>query len=156
MHANAFFVQEKPRRGMGFIGGCFLVCGIFLLLGIVVPMGIISTRPGRDPSSGPSPREQVREQLQVVDWKWHTPGFGTVMVADFTISNGSPYDVKDVAIRFTEYGNSGTEVGTGTKTIYEVFKEGEVRGFRDFRMGFVHSQAATCGARIRTFEIVGE
>jgi len=42
-----------------------------------------------------------------------------VMVADFTITNLSNYTVKDLDVTCTHYANSGTEIDSNSRTIYE-------------------------------------
>jgi hypothetical protein len=104
-----------------------------------------------DPSPQ-SPKEQAKDQVGLAWWSWRKESFG-VMEADFVITNGSSYDIKDIKIRCDHYAKSGTRIDSNTRTIYDVIKAGETKEFTKFNMGFIHSQAASSSASIQDFAI---
>ena len=76
------------------------------------------------------------------------------MEADFTITNSSPYEIKDIEIKCIHYAKSGTRLDSNTRTIYDVIKAGETKKFQNLNMGFIHSQAESSAAVIQDFIIV--
>jgi hypothetical protein len=111
----------------------------------------------RTAPSGDSSYDEEREARQLVtiaDWSWHKEGFNNIMEADFTITNGSRFDIKDIKIKCVHSAKSGTQIDSNTRTIYDVIKAGETRQFRKFSMGFIHSQVESSSASIQDFVII--
>ena len=96
----------------------------------------------------------AKTQVEIVEWNWHTKGFGNIMEASFTIANNSPFAVKDIVIKCEHTAPSGTRIDSNRRTIYEVLKAGEVRSFQNFSMGFIHSQVSSSSAHIADFSIL--
>jgi hypothetical protein len=96
-----------------------------------------------------TPREQAKESLEIVEWTWGKKGFGNIMEATFRIRNKGPKDFKDIEIECVHTAPSGTVIDRNLRVIYEVVKAGETRTFKDFNMGFIHSQASKSAAGIR-------
>jgi len=92
--------------------------------------------------------------VKIVDFSWHTDGFGSVMVATFTIKNSLPVSVKDIEVECTHSASSGTVIDSNQRTIFEIIKSGQTRTFRDFNMGFIHSQAKRSGCIIVGVETI--
>lgn len=67
--------------------------------------------------------------------------------ASFTIENKNAFPVKDVEITCHHYANSGTEIDSNTRTVYEIVPAKGSKRINGFAMGFIHSQAAksACG-----------
>jgi len=111
---------------------------------------ITSMRPApHRPAPAPSPRQLMNEAIGNVSLKfeWSKTDFGVLLV-NFTIANRNDFDVKDVEIRCTHAGPSGTEIDSNTRTIFELFEAKTARKISKFNMGFVHSQAARSGCEI--------
>jgi hypothetical protein len=89
-----------------------------------------------------------------LDFKWAKSGFGSVMEADFTISNPTPYRVKDLEIECTHTAPSGTKIDSNTRTIYEVVEPKSKKVVKNFNMGFIHSQASKSSCGITDLTIV--
>ena len=89
----------------------------------------------------PSREEIARQNVELVSFEWQKGGFGSVMLADFTVRNKNDFPVKDITITCIHSGNSGTEIDRNTKTIYEIIKPQKKRTFREVSMGFIHSEA---------------
>lgn len=98
----------------------------------------------------PSAREMQKAALGAVklDSKWWKDGFGNVMMANFTVSNSSPYAVKDIEVECIHFAPSGTRVDSNKRTIFEVVGAGKSRTVDNFNMGFIHSQAESSACRI--------
>jgi hypothetical protein len=98
------------------------------------------------------PRAEVRRNperyLEISKFSWSKDGFGSVMVADFSIKNTSDYDLKDISIKCRHSGPSGTVIDSNERTIYELVKAKTVKPIRRFSMGFIHSQAARSGCEV--------
>ena len=149
-------VQPPPqkKKGMGFLSGCLLV---FLVLIIITAIGGMLTgsrsTTGSSFSESIDPKDEARGQIKIANWSWRTIGFDNIMEADFTITNGSRYDIKDIRIRCNHYAKSGTKIDSNTRTIYDIIKAGETRRFTKFNMGFIHSQVDSSAASIQDFVI---
>jgi hypothetical protein len=98
------------------------------------------------------PRAEVRRNperyLEISRFSWSKEGFGSVMVADFSIKNTSDYDLKDISIKCRHSGRSGTVIDTNERTIYEIVQAKTTKPIRHFSMGFIHSQAARSGCEV--------
>ena len=100
-----------------------------------------------------NPKEQALSQIRI-DVRWSTGGFGSVMLADFSVSNSSPYPVKDLEVTCTHFANSGTQIDSNTQTIYEVVPAKGKKVVRDFNMGFIHSQATSTSCKVTDLTIL--
>lgn len=87
-----------------------------------------------------SRRNQALGQIKL-DFTWRKGGFETAMVADFVITNPSPWRVKDLEITCHHYGPSGTKIDTNVRTIYEIVEPKSTKRVNQFNMGFIRSQA---------------
>lgn len=100
----------------------------------------------------PSARQIVRENLSL-EYKWAKAGFGSVMDADFIITNNSSYDIKDIVIKCVHFAKSGTEIDSNKKTIYDSFPANNKKIIKKFNMGFIHSQAVKSDCSITGFDM---
>jgi hypothetical protein len=105
-----------------------------------------STAQALDPKSTALP-------LIGLDYKWRKEGFDDVMEADFTVKNGSSYDIKDIEITCHHFGKSGTEIDSNTRTIFDVVKAHSTKKFLKFNMGLIHTQAARSSCAITNLGI---
>lgn len=109
------------------------------------------------PAPSPQPSVVTKEQakgLITLGYKWTKDGFGTIMMVDFTLTNRSPFDAKDITVTCTHYAPSGTEIDSNTRTIYEVVPAHGKKVIKDFNMGFIHSQAASTSCRIDDLDVL--
>jgi hypothetical protein len=98
-----------------------------------------------NPSSGASTPENPKDILLrdvKLGYKWYKEGFGSVMIADFTVKNPTQYSFKDFEITCTDSGPSGTVIDSNTRTIYEIVEPISTKVIKRVNMGFIHSQAA--------------
>jgi len=86
--------------------------------------------------------------IGVENWSWHRGGFDAVMLADFTITNASPWAIKDITITCRHHSSSGTAINENTRTIYRTFPAHSEITVSDFNMGIIDSQAQSSSASI--------
>jgi hypothetical protein len=98
--------------------------------------------------------KQVALRDVKLDFKWAKGGFGSVMLADFTIDNPTPYTIKDIEVKCVHSAPSGTEIDSNTRTIYEMVKPKSKKVVRGFNMGLINSQASSSACRIEDLEVV--
>lgn len=98
-------------------------------------------------------KKLVSEQLKL-DYEWRKIGFGSVLEADFTITNNSEYDIKDVDIQCEHYSKSDTKIDSNNEVIYEVFNSKTTKKINNFNMGFIHSQVNSSSCHIKSFVII--
>lgn len=79
---------------------------------------------------------------------WTKSGFGTVGLVTIAIENQNEFAVKDVLITCDFTASSGTKVGTASGTIYETIKPKSTRTFKEFNIGFIHSQSQRGGCAV--------
>lgn len=82
------------------------------------------------------------EKAVIVTERWSKGGFGSVMVADFTLKNVSNLALRDFRLECELQGNSGTLVNTKRITLFEKLGPQATRTIRDVNVGFINSQAA--------------
>ncbi len=99
--------------------------------------------------------DDPKRGLTLVTHSWYKSGFGSIMMADFTIRNDARIDLKDVTIKCVHSAPSGTEIDSNSKTIFEPFPKGKTRKLRDVNMGFIRDQAARSGCEIINAKVAG-
>lgn len=97
-------------------------------------------------------RDEAMAQTTISAFTWSTDGM--IMTANFTIKNDGPKDIKDVEIKCRHSAASGTVIDSNTRTIYDIVKSHSTKRFRNFNMGFIHSQAASSGCAITDVALV--
>ncbi len=85
------------------------------------------------------PQEFASAETKLVDFTWEKGGFGTVMMANFTIRNDSPVDVADVKIRCEHYGASGVVLDQNAGTAFGVVKAHSTTRIPSVNMGFLNA-----------------
>lgn len=98
-------------------------------------------------------RDHPEAAISIANMRWHKGGFGSVMIADFTLENVSTLALRDFEIECEVRGNSGTVIGTERVTVFDTLGPQTTRTFRDVSVGFIHSQAqrahcSTVGAKV--------
>jgi hypothetical protein len=118
-----------------------------------VGSGTSSNSGGTTNTSAEDPKEAALRDIKL-DFKWSKSGFGSIMEADFTITNPTSYKVKDLEVECVHSAPSGTVIDSNTRTIYEVIEPKSKKVIKKFNMGFIHSQAASSSCRIKDLAIV--
>lgn len=99
-----------------------------------------------------SPKAVALGQAKI-DFSWSKGGFGNVMMADFSIHNPSDYTIKDIEVTCTHFANSGTEIDSNTRTIYEFVPARGKKSIKNFNMGLIHNQAEKTSCRITDLQV---
>lgn len=94
-----------------------------------------------------SPRNQALSQVKL-KFTWRRGGFGTAMIADFVITNPSPWRIKDMEVTCDHFGPSGTKIDSNVRTIYQTVEPGETKKVDEFNMGIMHAQATKSSCSI--------
>ncbi len=124
----------------------------WFFLGLIV-LGVIGAMAGEGGNGGSSssaptvsPKEQALNNLDF-NFDWSKGGFDSIMMIDMTIKNNGTSDIKDFTVECQHTSNSGTKIDSNKRQVYEIIKAGETRTFKEFNMGFIHSQAtsSSCG-----------
>jgi hypothetical protein len=99
-------------------------------------------------------KRQALALVTIAKYNWYMDY--SILTATFIIKNDGDVPVKDLEVKCTHYGSSGTEIDSNTRTIYQVFPAHKTRTIRGFNMGFIASQAATSGCHIEDLVVVNE
>lgn len=92
--------------------------------------------------------ERFMHTNTTLSFTWKTASFGTVMVADFLITNYNRFPIKDITISCSHYGNSGTRLDTNEITIYEIFYAKRRKRVLNSNVGFIHPQTTKTTCKI--------
>lgn len=98
-------------------------------------------------------RKSPKDYL-TLDFTWSAGGFGAVMLANFTIKSTLQFPVKDVLIRCVGSGNSGTELGKVSQTVYEIIPPKSTKRLNNVNMGFIPGQMARASCEIVSVQAV--
>lgn len=85
------------------------------------------------------PQEFAVAETKLVNFSWEKGGFGTVMIANFTIRNDSPIDLGDFKIRCTHFDPSGIVTDQNAGTAFGVVKSHATARIANVNMGFLNS-----------------
>jgi hypothetical protein len=80
-----------------------------------------------------SPDKLVTTDLEA----WDKGGFGSVIIADFKITNNTNKTVKDITVRCGGYSETKTRIDQNKRVIYKEIKPGQTIVVKEFNMGFV-------------------
>ncbi len=140
------------KQGTSAAVGCLAVIAILFVLGHIGSLFNNSSGDGSGGQPAVSPSKPALSQV-TLKYSWYKVADGMIMHAYFTIKNEGNQDLKDFVITCQHFAHSGTPIDSNTRTIYEVVRSHSVRTFRDFDMGFIHSQAASTACSIVTANI---
>lgn len=130
-----------------------VILGLWLIGMLNMKMGSKPEKPDQSLPAPKTPHQEVVDGLKF-DFSWTKGGFSSVMLIDATITNNSPYAIKDPVISGVDSANSGTAIDTNIKTVYETIASGKTLKLHEFNMGFIHHQATKSNCKISDFEIV--
>lgn len=135
-------VQQAPAKKLiGPAGiGCAVLLALFFIFYII----------GEVNKSGPPPdrNAEALRNVSLVNFEWHKGGFDNVMMVSFSIKNDNSFAVKDLAINCAHQGKSGTLIDSNQRTIFDVIPPKSMKKFRNFNMGFIHTQADSSTCRV--------
>lgn len=101
-----------------------------------------------------SPEDFATSEARLVDFTWEKGGFGTVMMANFTVRNDSPVDVADPRIRCNHIAEDGVVLDQNAGTAYGVIKAHSTTRIANVNMGFLSGQTASSRHTKTNCEIV--
>jgi PAS domain S-box-containing protein len=101
------------------------------------------------------PKEFAAAETKLVDFSWQKGGFGTVMIANFTVRNDSPVDVGDLKIQCENYAASGVLVDHNDGTAFAIVKAHATTRIPNVNMGFLNSESGTSRTTKTDCEILG-
>jgi hypothetical protein len=113
--------------------------------------GSAATAASSTGSSGPTPSSAQKNTK--LDFTWKKAGFDNIMQATFTITNTNAFPVKDIEVLCEHSANSGTVIDSNRRTIYDIVPANGKRTFKDFDMGFIHSQASKTSCGIESLKL---
>ena len=124
-----------------------------LAVGVWVIMIVLLNNllPRRSATFAESPKEIAIRSVRL-GFKASTE-FG-IMEANFLIQNPTNYTIKDIEVTCTHFANSGTQIDSNTRTIYELVPAGGKKIVRGFNMGFIHSQAKKTDCKVTDLEVI--
>jgi len=99
--------------------------------------------------------DQLKNPLTYVkleNFSWEKSGFGSVMVANFTLKNELPYAVKDITVACRLTAPSGTEIDSTWQVVYERVEARQSKRLTQVNMGFIHNQSSAAGCRIASIK----
>lgn len=96
-------------------------------------------------------KKEMLDKIQINGFRWEKTGFGTVMEATFVIYNNNPMPVKDVVISCRHLANSGTQVDSVSRTVYEYIAAGGYHAVPKINLGFIHSATSESQCRVTNF-----
>ncbi len=118
-----------------------------------------SSSPDSGTQSAPTvtaPVDLKQETLSQVnlDYTWYKDEDVDIMYANFVVKNDSKHSIKDFEITCQHFANSGTNIDSNTRTIYEVVRPHSVKKFPRFNMGFINSQAVKSNCKITDLTVI--
>lgn len=96
----------------------------------------------RAPPSPPrvDPKAAAIQATEVAELDWRKDGFGTVLIASFSIKNHGARPIKDPQILCVHSADSGTLIGNSSKTVYEAIQPGASTYVHKLNLGFIDPQ----------------
>ncbi len=101
--------------------------------------------------AAPAAKTQTELDDLAFDFEWGKAGFGNIMTITGTVKNSGITAVKDVVIQCESSGPSGTLIDKNKRVLYEIVPVGKSVKFKEFNMGFLHTQAASTSCSIIGF-----
>lgn len=163
---QVIYVQQAPKRTSCLTWLAAIVLIPAVLVTMCAELGRTSNRgtPADAPSAAGQgkPSDDLDGLMMGLDTKdeidlkasWSKGGFGSVMIADLTLTNNSKRTVKDIGIRSSVRGESGTRVGYLNYTATIILKPGEKRTIKGANFGRIAQQAAKAEFKVLSCVVV--
>jgi PAS domain S-box-containing protein len=101
------------------------------------------------------PQDFAAAETKLVNFTWEKGGFGTVMIADFTVRNDSPVDVADLKIRCEHYAASGVVLDQNSGTAFALVRAHATTRIPNVNMGFLNAESGNSRTTKTDCEILG-
>jgi hypothetical protein len=102
-----------------------------------------------------SPDGFAAAETRLVDFTWERGGFGTVMIANFTIRNESPIDIANPKLHCNRATEDGVVLDQNDGTAYGIIRAHSTARIANVNMGFLSSEAGSSKHAKTNCEIVG-
>lgn len=148
--------KKYPTGGLTIPAKIFLVIVLLVIFGRLFNTPENSSKNDTSTIAPPRPTHTTKDTAMravKLDYKCSKSDIG-ILMADFSITNNSASEIKDIEITCEHYGKSGTKIDSNKRTIYDIIPAYETKFFNDFNMGFVHSQAHSTVCRCTGLKIV--
>jgi hypothetical protein len=152
--------KSKRQSGKLIAGGSFAVFAMCIVAAAIKgPAAATVTNPVAQPVQTaavvPAPRKLTKSdmigQFRIRALSWEKDGFGTIMIASFTIHNDNTVPVKDVKITCSSSGFSDTTIDTNTCTVYDVIGPRSFGQISKMNMGFIRGEVADTKCKVVDF-----
>ena len=146
-----------PKKGTSVFTWVMAVIAGLWLIGYLSTL-VNNPGAGSTASSTTSPSSQsalatAKAGAVLESYDWRKSAGGSLMAADFTVRNTGSVAIKDIEIECVHFGPSGTKIDSNKRTIFEIVEAGKTRVFKNFDMGFIHSQVETTRCIIKNISI---
>lgn len=101
------------------------------------------------------PQEFAAAETKLVDFTWEKGGFGTVMIANFTVRNDSPVDIADLKIQCQHYAATGVVLDQNSGTAFALVKAHATTRIPNVNMGFLNPESGNSRTTKTDCEILG-
>jgi PAS domain S-box-containing protein len=101
------------------------------------------------------PHEFAAAETKLVDFTWEKGGFGTVMIANFTVRNDSPVDVGDLKIQCQHFASTGVVLDQNSGTAFALVKAHATTRIPNVNMGFLNAESGNSRTTKTDCEILG-
>jgi PAS domain S-box-containing protein len=101
------------------------------------------------------PQQFASAETKLIAFTWEKGGFGTVMMANFTIRNDSPVDVADFKIRCDHYGADGVVLDQNSGTAFGIVKAHATTRIPNVNMGLLNPSSGTSRTTKTECEVLG-
>jgi uncharacterized protein (UPF0333 family) len=141
--------------------GCLIIIIVLVVVGVIgrmashdssdsakstPPSGTVST------SSTDAVKQDALSKIKL-DFTLTKDEMG-IITANFVVKNESSYNIKDFEITCEHFANSGSNIDSNVRTIYDIVMAHTTRKVRNFNMGFVHSQASKSSCKITDLKVI--
>lgn len=142
--------SPTSRAGsLGLILVAVLVLSVFAALSSTpTPTDNASPPPATAPAERPASRRDQALAQTKIEFTWRKGGFETAMIADFVITNASPWRIKDLEVTCEHFGPSGTKIDSNVRTIYEIVEPKSTKHINEFNMGMIRSQVSSSSCAV--------
>lgn len=148
------------KQDMGFSTRWLPIIMVFIVVGLIGKIAsndssipVKSTPVNQANTITPvDPKEDALSKM-TLDFKWSKDEMN-IMTANFVVKNESNHNIKDFEITCQHFANSGSNIDSNTRTIYDIVKAHSAKKFPHFNMGFINSQASSTSCKITDLTVL--
>lgn len=147
----------KPPRKTGLWTWVIAIFFGFVVFSIIGGGGGGSSTDGVTATTAappPDPRKVAMDAVKLTRFSWAKGGFDSVMLATFTVENTGERSVKDIEFTCVHSAKSGTVIDRNRKVVFDTVPAKGRKTFKEFNMGFIHSQADSSSCSITDLKLL--